>query len=402
MINDTGRLNDLLTKFVSDKASEQEVRELFTLLKESNDETPVRLQAERLWNEYRRDESLVDTDWEKMYSAIVSTPVIGRRTQKRNGIFKIAAAASIVLLLSIGAYLWYGERKMGPETEAPTVAKTNDVKPGQYKAKLTLDDGTIIILDSASDGRLVQREGINVLNKDGKLVYEKSGETNKVLYNTLTTAKGESYATVLSDGTQVWLNSQSSIRYPMAFSGDIRQVEITGEAYFEVAPSVALLANGQKGKRPFIVNAPGIEIEVLGTHFDVNSYADEDAIRTTLLEGKVKVRSVSTNAQIILSPGEQAVAVRQSQALSKAKDVDVDAEVAWRFGMFQFNNADLKTVMRQLERWYDVEVQYSGAVPDREFIGTIPRSLNLSKVLSLLEKQNVHFTLEGKKIIVTP
>lgn len=312
------------------------------------------------------------------------------------------AAASVVIIAVVSVYIWQGKKQEGTTVPAPTVAKVNDATPGQFKAKLTLSDNRVIILDSTTDKVLLQEAGIRVVNKDGQLVYEQTGNSKEVRYNMLTTSRGQTYQTVLSDGTKVWLNSQSSIRYPMMFNGDVRTVETSGEVYFEVAPSIAMLANGQKGKRSFVVNAPGMDIEVLGTHFNINSYAEEPAMKTTLLEGKVRVRSVATKAQVILAPGEQAQLNKQTQAISKAKDVDVDEVVAWRFGMFQFNNADLKTVMRQLERWYDVEVQYSGEVPDREFIGTIPRSLNLSKVLTLLEKQNVHFKIDGKKIIVTP
>jgi transmembrane sensor len=312
------------------------------------------------------------------------------------------AAASVIIIAGVLIYNWQGNKPNNTITPAPTVVKVNDVEPGTYKAKLTLNDGTEIVLDSATNKILAQQAGIRIVNKDGQLVYEQTGNSKEVLYNTVSTSRGQTYATVLSDGTKVWLNSQSSIRFPMAFNGDVRTVETNGEVYFEVAPSVVVLANGQKGKRPFIVNAPGQEVEVLGTHFNVNSYADEPAMKTTLLEGKVKVRSIATNAETVLVPGEQAKFDKQTQALTKTKDVDIDAEVAWRFGMFQFNNADLKTVMRQLERWYDVQVVYEGNVGDFEFLGKIPRNMNLSQVLTVLQKVNVHFKIDGKKIIVTP
>lgn len=317
-----------------------------------------------------------------------------------------AAAASVIFIAGILYYTWQGKQQTAPTEPTPAVV-INDAAPGQFKAKLTLDDKTDIVLDSAMDKVLLHQAGIKVVNKDGTLVYEYTGSQRgaggALLYNTLTTARGQTYATVLSDGTKVWLNSLSSIRYPMAFNDDTRTVETTGEVYFEVAPSVAQLATGQKGKRPFIVKATGLDVEVLGTHFNINSYADEPTIKTTLVEGLVKVvvNQGSERKAIYLAPGEQARLVKQTRAISKTKDVDVEAEVAWRFGMFQFNKADLPTAMRQLEKWYDMEVEYRGSVPEHEFIGTIPRSLHLSKVLMLLEKQNVHFTIEGKKIIVT-
>lgn len=343
--------------------------------------------------------------WQRVLNDISARPDSTERNVKVVWFRKwqmYVAAASVVIISSVFIYMWQFRKPAKTPLPTSTVAKVNDASPGKYKAKLTLDDGTVIVLDSAKNGRLVQQGGLIVLNKDGKLVYEKVGETDKVLYNTLTTTKGETYATELSDGTKVWLNSQSSLRYPVAFNGDVRKVEITGEAYFEVAPSLAISANEAKAKRPFIVGVNGMEVQVLGTHFNINSYADEPAMKTTLLEGKVRVRSNSSNAQTILAPGEQAELNTQTGVLGKAKDVDVDAEVAWRYGMFQFNNADLKTVMRQLERWYDVQVVYQDNVGDFEFLGKIPRNMNLSQVLTILQKVNVHFKLDGKKIIVTP
>lgn len=311
-----------------------------------------------------------------------------------------AAAASVILMLSIAGYLKFGGKKSGIENGTPSAVQANNIKPGGYKAKLTLDDGTVIILDSTI-GKLVQQGNTYVTNKDGQLVYKKTGEAAKILFNTLSTAKGENYATVLSDGTKVWLNSQSFIRYPVAFSGDTRKVQVVGEAYFEVAPSKSL-KGGKHGKLPFVVEATGMEVEVLGTHFNINSYQDEDAVKTTLLEGKVKVRSTTTKAELVLMPGEQARLNQQGKGLNKKKDVDVDAEVAWRSGYFQFNNADLNTVLKQLERWYDIEVVYKGVIFSDTFNGKISRSSNLQDVLNILEANQVHFSLQGNKLIVSP
>ncbi len=315
------------------------------------------------------------------------------------------AAAAILLLIATSAYFWYNRQ------QPPTVAQTgekqkptiNDVAPGQYKAMLTLSDGRKIVLDSAATGKLVQQGNISAYTRDGQLVYEQEGKQKEILYNTLSTQKGQTYATVLSDGTKVWLNSQSSILYPVSFNDNVRKVEVTGEAYFEVAPFNTVLANGQKGRRPFVVKTGDMEIEVLGTHFNVNNYADEEAVKATLLEGKVSVHSVTTNSQTVLAPGEQVKFIKQSQALIKTKEVDIDAEVAWRFGYFNFSDADVKSVMRQLERWYNVEVVYEGNTGGNlGLYGKIPRGMTLSQVLNLLQGHQVHFKMEGKKIIVTP
>jgi ferric-dicitrate binding protein FerR (iron transport regulator) len=311
------------------------------------------------------------------------------------------AAASV--LIAVASYLVIIKKHTTATTNnAQPVAIVQDVAPGKYKAKLKLADGSVVYLDSTNNQIIGQQGSIAVKNKNGQLIYEQKGKQNEILYNTLSTAKGETYATVLSDGSKVWLNSESSIHYPVAFDGDVRKVEITGEAYFEVAPSVAVLANKQKGKRPFVVDAPGLEVEVLGTHFDINSYGDEEVSKTTLLQGKVRVHATANASETILQPDEQAQIDKQTNDLKKITGVDADGEVAWRYGYFQFNDADIPTVMRQLERWYDVQTVYEGTIPKREFLGKIPRSLTLSQALNVLQMLKVHFKIEGKKIIVSP
>jgi transmembrane sensor len=339
-------------------------------------------------------------EWEKLVGMVREEP--GKREIGWWNTWPMYVAAACVLLIFLtGAYFLFLNKH--PKQVATTHSKTeagNDVKPGTYKVKLTLSNGSSISIDTTRQGVVTQQGGITVINEGGKLIYRQTAKQKEILYNTLTTTKGETYATILSDGTKAWLNSQSSIHYPIAFNGDLRKVEITGEVFFEVAPSVAVLAKGQKGKRPFIVTTPDIEVEVLGTHFNINSYKDEQAVKTTLLEGKVNVRSITNNAQLLLQPEEQAQLNRKSQTISKAKDVDVDAEVAWHYGLFQFNNADLPTVMRQLARWYDMEVEYEGNVQSKRFGGIISRNKNLGEVLRVLELNDVHFRMEGKKIIL--
>jgi transmembrane sensor len=334
---------------------------------------------------------------EKYLDAVPEAPV---KKMHGHSNWKMYAAAAALIMLFISGAIWMNNRKRADvaKTEEKPLPVAHDAAPGKFKAKLRLADGSIIVLDSAVNKALAEQGGTIVVNEDGKLVYKNTNSKKEVLYNTLFTNKGETYLTQLSDGTKVWLNSQSSIHYPVAFNGDVRKVEIIGEAYFEVAPSV-----GKNGKRPFIVEVNGMEVEVLGTHFNINSYSEEDAVKTTLLEGKVSVHSAANNTKTILNPGEQAILRHgQDQRIAVKKDVDIDAEVAWRFGYFNFNNTDLKTMMRQLQRWYDVDVVYQGEIPDVQFLGEIPRELSLSQVLNVLQKQNIHFKTVGKKIIVTP
>lgn len=307
------------------------------------------------------------------------------------------AAACIILLVSTGAVLWFngnfGSHKEGQVAKTEVI---NDAAPGKFKAKLILDNGSIVILDSAKSGQLETQGRTAVINRDGKLEYvDSSGSDSKgnnALYNTLMTSKGEIYATVLSDGSKIWLNSESSIRYPVSFDGNERKVEITGEAYFEVAHNAS---------KPFIVTGSGLSVTVLGTKFNVNSYHDQDATKITLLEGLVKVSHQSQEA--FIRPGEQAIVpLSTNEKVKIDKDADIEQVMAWKNGSFQFNGESLEAVMKQLERWYDVETVYQNKDTSIRLLGMISRNTNLREVLKALELSGVHFRIEGKKIIVLP
>ncbi|HVK49133.1 MAG TPA: FecR domain-containing protein, partial [Pseudobacter sp.] len=214
---------------------------------------------------------------------------------------------------------------------------------------------------------------------------------SEAVFNSMSTPKGRQYNLTLPDGTQVWLNSESSIRYPTVFNGKERRVEVTGEAYFSVS---------RNNKMPFIVNVDRqADIQVLGTEFNVNSYANEASINTTLLEGSVRVKANKLSQ--ILTPGQQAQ-VGQDKKIRLVKDVDIDKVIAWKNGYFNFNDADLHEIMRQLERWYDIEVVYAKPVQPVEFRGKLERSLSLSQVLEGLQLMQVKFRIEGRKVIIEP
>lgn len=270
--------------------------------------------------------------------------------------------------------------------------------PGGNKALLTLADGTVIVLDSAANGQITTQGATMIVKKqDGQLVYDATGNKpvdGHTTWNTISTPRGGQYQVVLPDGSKVWLNAASSLRFPAGFEGNERRVELSGEAYFEV----------EKGKMPFIVklisgaNSEAGEVKVMGTHFNINNYADEGSIKTTLLEGMVQVVS---HGSAVLKPGQQAV-LTQDARLTVHEDVDVEEAIAWKNGLFQFNDADVQTVMRQITRWYDVEVEYQGSMPTEKFVGEIPRSSAITEVLKMLELSNVHYKIEGKKITVLP
>jgi ferric-dicitrate binding protein FerR (iron transport regulator) len=315
---------------------------------------------------------------------------------KRKSVFiswtRVAAAAGVILFISAAAYWVLSEQNNGKLTASAVVPmkQAATVLPGGNHAMLTIGDGSTIVLDSINNGN-IQRGGVTINKQGGLLVYAGSLAAKAhtaVVYNTLTTPRGGQYKVVLADGTRVWLNASSSLHFPTAFTGKERNVELTGEAYFEVA--------GNKEK-PFHVNVNGIDVEVLGTHFNINAYADETAVKTTLLEGSVRVVSGGTAG--LLRPGEQGVLNKKGTGI-EIKKVDMNEVIAWKNGLFQFDGADIKSIMRQIGRWYDVEIEYSGEVSKRRFEGKISRDAQLSDVLKILELSNVKFSVEGKRIVV--
>lgn len=309
---------------------------------------------------------------------------------------RYAAAAVLVLALGIVIYLF---SQKGQEARRivvkPELPVKNDALPGGNKAVLTLADGQRIVLDEARNGELIRQGEALVIKLDGLLTYDKTGDKGEVLYHTVNTPAGGQYQLILADGSKVWLNSESSLRFPTSFPGTERKVELKGEGYFEVA---------KHASQPFTVSVKdptgkeGAAVKVLGTHFNINAYDDEAAIKTTLLEGLVKLES--TSGSKVLKPNQQGQV--SSAGVVVAKDVDIEQVVAWKNGLFNFNNSDLQMVMRQISRWYGVEVVYEGQPEQREFGGEIHRDMNLSQVLKLLETNDVHFRIEGKKLIVTP
>jgi ferric-dicitrate binding protein FerR (iron transport regulator) len=291
------------------------------------------------------------------------------------------AAAAVLLLLATGVWLWKDDRPTHPLPQYATAGQ-----PGKPGAVLTLSDGRQVLLDSAGDGLLASDNTVKVVKKDGRIVYE--GMAGESLYNTISTLKGQQWQLTLGDGTRVWLNAASSIHYPLSFTDSARVVEITGEACFEVTPN---------SNAPFLVRAGKREIRVLGTRFNVNAYADEPVFKATLLNGAV---SVGNGLQtVLLQPGEQAVEQEGGNGLGK-QQTDTSNVMAWINGRFRFDQSDLQTVMRQIARWYDMEIEYKGAIPGYHFAGGTFRSSRLEEVLEVLALSGVHFKVENRKIIV--
>ena len=309
-----------------------------------------------------------------------------------NGIrWRWVAAAACLLVVGVAGYLLLHKKE-----QLPVAA---DVQPGSNKAILTLGNGKQIVLDSTGNGLLAQDGNAQVMKERGSLKYESAaGSKSATAYNTLTTPRGGEFKLILPDGSKVWLNAASSLRYPTAFTGNSREVELEGEGYFEVAKNAA---------KPFHVKTSNQDIEVVGTHFNVNAYKDEETIKTTLLEGRVKVgrrqRAEGKEQSVVLKPGEQVVSPGVNSPFTIDHSPDLDAAIAWTSGQFLFREQRIENIMKQISRWYNVDVAFAGKPTQEGFTATIPRNVPVSKVLRYLELTTlVHFKIDDKKITVLP
>lgn len=307
----------------------------------------------------------------------------------RSGWIRYAVAASILLFILVGAYFFIRNGHKADNFAANTY---KGIVPGTNKATLILANGTTISLDDAANGQIAKQAGVKISKTaDGQIVYQADATgQDQAAQNTVTTPKGGQYKIILPDGTNVWLNAASSITYPTVFKGAEREVTLNGEGYFEVTKNKAM---------PFRVKSALQTIEVLGTHFNINAYADEALVKTTLLEGSVKVISATNSALIV--PGEQAVINRTGNGVISKQQVNIDKEVAWKNGVFSFADEDIREVMRQISRWYDIDVVYEGDMPSEKFFGEISRSSNLADVFRILELNNMKFAVEGKTVKVS-
>jgi transmembrane sensor len=392
------QLKEIFQRYVNNECTEEEVKFLLEHFRTDDNENALRDSIAAKLNEYPVADFDQNPQSKPALDAIFNSILDNIADEqeevqpKKNGslLLKFIAGVAVVLIGGLVIYSYHNSIKEGVAVVKNIPAKTN-ITPGSNKAVLTLQDGSTIILNDAKEGTLAQQGNANIVKTaNGQLVYNKTdAQPEKVLFNTMTTPRGGQYKLTLPDGTDVWLNSASSITYPTAFVGNERNVSITGEAYFEVAKDKT---------KPFHVKAGSQTIEVLGTHFNVMAYADEDVIKTTLLEGSVKVQGDKESG--ILKPGEQSVINKNGEL--KVSVASVDEAMAWKNGYFKFNRVGIKYIMRQLSRWYDVDVMYDGRVKEDEFVGTIGRSENIVQALHLLELANVHFKIQDKNIIVLP
>jgi transmembrane sensor len=307
-------------------------------------------------------------------------------------------AAVLLLVCGLGIYIFVDQRHH--KSEKPGVAlAVNSIGPGGDKAYLTLNDGSVLKLDEISDGAVREGENLKIRKAQGTLIYETFGKAeSKFSYNTITTPKGGQFKIILPDGTRVWLNASSSLKYPTHFGDGVRQVSLSGEGYFEVAKLQG--KPGSRGARFVIIVNEKEKVEVLGTHFNIMAYENEKVIKTTLMEGSVRVSKLGTSHTGLLKPGQQSV-YQEKKGFKIDGSINVDESISWKNGQISFKHADIRSIMRLIERWYNVDVVYQGDIPDRLFSGGISRNSNLSELLEVLELNNIHFTVEGRTITVT-
>ena len=405
------RLAYLLKQYLDNLITKDEFEELLFHLEKEESSTELQTVLEKLIAQSPEAVDYREENWEPLYQKVLQSNapqergesvVRGGRIKSRRFDRRWMMAAAVLLVLGTG-FLWYQQQKVKVPVAAIS-ATTHDLAPGTNKATLTLADGTTIDLDAARNGVLGQQGKTRLLkSKDEQLVYQpgqdkrvaesRPSSGNETRYNLLTTPRGGQYQLQLPDGSKVWLNAATSLRYPTSFTGGDRVVELKGEAYFEIKADAT---------RPFTVKvlrggtteAEPLKVEVLGTHFNIMDYDEEPAISTTLLEGLVRVSKGGHN--VLVRPGQQARLSRNEEL--RVMSADTEEAVAWKDGMFMFKDAGIGEVMRQLARWYDVEVVYVNGIPRDRFQGEMYRNVNASKILKVLEASGVHFTVEGKKI----
>lgn len=386
------RIHYLLDAYISKRANPMEENELMEWILEAKEDSELKNYVLTVWNENKSAEDLSYVNWDEIYSKVMQPKIVSLEPKVRRMAWaKLTAAAVILIALTVGVYFYLTPRSQEPVATVQT--KQNDIEPPSYnKAVLTLADGTKIELDSSGNGTLAVQGRVQIIKKSTGEISYSGTSAGKVSYNTLSVPRGSRpLSLTLADGSRVWINVGSSLTYPTAFTGKERKVKITGEAYFEVV---------HNAKMPFIVQKGDLIINDLGTHFNVNTYEDETTERITLLEGSVSVSRGTISG--LLKPGQQARLNNNANSDIKIlNDVNMDEVMAWKDGKFMFDkNTDIYTIMRQISRWYNVDIQYQGKINQR-FWGSISKDVNVSQVLKILEATGgIKFKVEVNKIIV--
>lgn len=391
------RIAYLLEVYSEGKATADEEQELFNWVLEENDE-PVKEHIEKLVSSYHPGQVYEQPDWERLYRQIVREKNIRENiTLPTVRSIKWIGWAAAIMLLLLGARYYFSNFHLTGKHQIELannkqIKKGDIAPPAAVNAVLTLANGKRIILDSIGNGMLAMQGAVKVMKLgNGQIAYK--GSSEDIEYNTLYNPRGSKVvALTLADGSKVWLNTESSLRYPTAFTGRERNVEVTGEAYFEVAHNPDM---------PFIVKKDGNTVRVLGTHFNINAYDDEQSMKVTLLEGSVSVHASGNPNSKVINPGDQA-RMGKTGDIDLVHSVNTDEVMAWKNNLFSFNGVGIEGIMRQVSRWYDVDVVFEKEVKEK-FYAEVSRGTNVSTLLKMLEgTKSVQFSIEGKSIRVMP
>ena len=404
MTRHQGRLQFLFRRYLHARATPDEIRELRDLLSAEENPDAVSEDLWHLWDSPGEEKPSEKKDWQPVFEDIhrridaweLDSAVAAK---KRFSFWYGVAAAVAVLIAGAVVLTTVPHGSSGPAGQMTAAADTavRDIAPGKSRAVLTLSNGKQIALDSARGGQLARQGNVQIFKRGpGTLAYQlqspSAGSPAYADYNTLKTPRGGQYHLTLSDGTGVWLNDSSSVRFPAVFQGDARTVQITGEVYFEVA---------KDSRRPFRVQQGGMTIEVLGTNFNVNAYGDENTVKVTLLEGSVRVSDPGISLARIIRPGQQLQIDRKGHT-RVVDGVNLHQVVAWKNNLFWFEDDDIRTIMRQVSRWYDVNVEVQGNIT-QHFTGSIPRDIMVSGLFEVLRRTgNIRFRIQDDTIFVSP
>lgn len=387
------RLHELLEVYLRDSCTDDEEQELLAIIRQGRHGEYIRdfIQTWVDSNTSAQEDMLTPGRSEEIFNNVIMAGA--RLPAKRMFSWrKAAAAAAIMIGLAAGIYFLGHQKTESTPHVVAQVPFEEDISPGKSGAILTLGDGSKVVLDSSQNGMITIQGNAAVDIENGVVSYALVGADTAVVFNTMTTPRGRKYRLVLADGSVIWLNSESAVTFPTSFPGNERMVTIEGEAYFEVARHI---------DKPFIVKIGDRQkIRVLGTQFNINAYENESVIKTTLIKGSIQVEARGGD-KVMLQPGQQAT-VAEFGSIKTRNNTDLEEVMAWKNGFFHFQNADIKTVMRQLSRWYDVEVSYPAVLPDWSFTGEIGETLTLKEVLDGLAFTNIKFKIDGRKLILLP
>jgi len=400
------KLEELYLKWFNKTATPQEKAALIELLESGATKEQMAPLIDKIWDDLKEDDHFSFPGRQQLADNILkqwpAEPVVSTGSRVHFYRWKWAAAAAILLLTGT-VFVWklFTEKGSHGEKNYSEVARNTEViPPGHDGAILTLADGRQIVLDSAANGVIGNQGSAQISLQNNQVIYKPGADPvaeKEMVYNTMTTPKGRQFQLVLPDGSKVWLNAASSIKYPIAFNDKERRVEVSGEAYFEVAHDKTW---------PFFVQTKNQQVQALGTSFNVNAYENETIEKTTLIEGSVKVSSIINDQSAahhplaaILIPGQQANVDNSNQLLSIANNQS-EAAIAWKNGYFNLENIPFDRVMKQLERWYDIQVLYENDVPDLHFVGGLSRNMTLAALIRALQVSEVHFKMDGRRLIV--